>query len=384
MVGDKPFISIGEYETPTLPTDDRLRLAYRRLKNEIIERRREDGPIIASDQLEGITAAQLDAIVAPPAYGKLLDELDITFAPWLADDGAAQGRCSIILPPCESDNLIRSWADRHGLECLGAPDRESILRGVEPKVLDLSGVGVLVIPDLERWFLRHRNGLTSIRRLFTEISKLKRRVVIGCNSWACTYLSSAIGLQFPDAVTFQAFDQQRLADWFSELVTGPEAPATTFRLSTNGKDAFETDHDEAFNSEFLQKLAAHSLGIPWVAWSLWRRGLRQTREAEDANDSPSSGQDENTVWIAALENFALPKDQRQPALLVLQSLLIHGPMWIDHLRLTIPFAAQTDVVEALVRAGIVQLDDDCLTCVAAAYPAVRLELENAGFSMDKL
>ncbi len=36
----------------------------------------------------------------------------------------------------------------------------------------------------------------------------------------------------------------------------------------------ELNSSGELKSDYLKKLAAHSLGIPWVAWHLWRRSLR--------------------------------------------------------------------------------------------------------------
>ncbi|MGC1503316.1 MAG: hypothetical protein WA782_04160 [Sulfitobacter sp.] len=388
---DKPFLTVGNYDWPKMPTDDRARLAINRLKEEIFGSTEAEEPAISDDQLKEITADLLDNVAAPPACGKLLDEMTLSLAPWLDHEDAARRVQLVVLPPCDENNIVGTWARRHDLACLEAPSRDALLSESIAPFPNLDGEGVLVIPNLEAWFLRHRNGLRTIRTLLTSISNTERRCLIGCNSWAWAYLSSVMHAQsqLPEGLMFQSFDRMRLHDWFFDLSTSPPSGALTFRVSENGNDVFKTDDNGDPQSDFFQKLAAHSLGIPWVAWSLWRRSLRQTRDVDpgegDSVEMPQQDEaEERTIWVAALEDFSLSTNSRKQALLVLQSLLIHGPLSVAHLSATLPFLGQTNVVEALLRAGFVRLEEGCVACVSAAYPAIRRELSNAGYTLDVL
>ncbi|KIN73469.1 hypothetical protein [Sulfitobacter guttiformis] len=386
---DKPFVPLGGYEWPKLPTEDRLRLAINRFKNEVFRSNSGDEPAVAADRLEGIPLERLNRIAAPPAYGKLLDELDLTMNAWIAAGRAGSKVQLIVMPPCDDIGIVKTWAESQGITCLNAPTRDEVLGETGPAMPDLGGEGILVIPNLERWFLRHRKGLRTVRLLLAAISATKRRCVIGCNSWAWTYLSATIDadLQLPGGVTFQAFDKERLHHWFSGLAHRPNSEVKAFRISESGKNVFATDEDGAIKSDFFQKLAARSLGIPWVAWSLWRHSLRETREADTTETEAGAkveDDDDDMIWIAELEDFVMPTAQRQNALLIFHSLLIHGALSVEHLSLTVPFGSQINLVETLMRAGFVKLENGLLSCLPAAYPTIRRELANAGYSMDRL
>ncbi|WP_138933144.1 hypothetical protein [Roseovarius arcticus] len=378
-----PFLPLGQYAWPSLPADDRVRLIFERLKSEILWSGKSDKPVVADDMLKDATVNRLDAIAAPPACGPLLDELGATLSAWLSSSGLADRIQLIVLPPCDENKIIEAWAGRHDLECLIPPARKDLRPLSEPQLPDVDGNGVLVIPRLEDWFIRHRNGLGTVRALMEALSASDRRFVVGCNSWAWAYLTVAINaqMQLPNGCTFQAFDSQRLFDWFSKLSADPASGISKFRKPDSGMDVFALDENGAPKSDFFQKLAAHSLGIPWVAWNLWRRSLRTNRE--DVDDKVADDDDE-TLWIAALDDFSLPAEHRQEALLVLQSLLVHGRLSAESLRLTVPFVGRSNVVQALIHGGFVKLEAELLTCVAAAYPAIRRELLDAGFSMDRL
>lgn len=174
----------------------------------------------------------------------------------------------------------------------------------------------------------------------------------------------------------------RLHRWFKEL-SGEESPGkVTFRLSQSGKDVLEVDRHGALQSDYLKRLAAHSLGIPWVAWHLWRSSLR--REREEGADPKEIVPNEDTLWVSTVRQFALPQEHRQIALLVLQALLIHGRLTAEELRHVLPLIGETFIVAGLITAGFVEQDGDEMRCRPAAYPSARTELFAAGFPMDRL
>ena len=173
-----------------------------------------------------------------------------------------------------------------------------------------------------------------------------------------------------------------------------------FRLPSTGENVLQTDADGKPQSNYLEKLAGRSLGIPWVAWHLWRRSMRsdkqQAIEQDDdkanegaADDPDRHGQaaapapdaidGEQTLWIAALDEYVLPAAEQQTALLALHALLLHGPLTPAQLRLVLPTVGESNVLPVLLRAGFLQRDDARFGCCAAAYPAVRSALSAAGY-----
>jgi hypothetical protein len=81
----------------------------------------------------------------------------------------------VVQPPCDAGNIIERWARDSEHEILPPPRRQDLLRSNPAGTLDLRGKGLLVIPRLENWFLRQRNGLFAVRSLLAQLELLRRR-----------------------------------------------------------------------------------------------------------------------------------------------------------------------------------------------------------------
>ena len=92
--------------------------------------------------------------------------------------------------------LLGSWAPAHRARLLPPPAPAALLDGSAALWPDLQEAGdaVLVIPSLERCFLRHPHGLRLLRRLIESTWGRPGRLLLGCDAWAWTYLRHAIDL----------------------------------------------------------------------------------------------------------------------------------------------------------------------------------------------
>ena len=360
-------------------------------------RKVEEKPYIADANLKRAFDGSLDKDVAPPVCPPLIGEVDHSISGWLAEPGSTQRIKLIVLPPCDRSGIIAGWASDHGHETLAPPRRDFLMNpgvGDFPEIALGDGDALLVVPELERWFLRHRNGLDTIRHLISELHRSERRCLIGCNSWAWAFLVAATGvdLALPQPVTFQSFDGERLGEWFNYLDKRSEGGATTFRLASSGKDVLgsgEGKGDGGKKSDFLVRLASRSLGIPWIAWHLWRRGLRSdlSLEAEestkiDAKHIPHAK--EKTLWIVDSKELKLPSGHEQDSLFTLHALLIHGGLTVEELRAVLPTVGGRFIVAGLVKSGFVEQRNDVLVCSPSAYPTIRAKLSTGGFPVDSL
>ncbi len=383
------FIPLGSYEWPAMPTQETVRRLIDRFSHTIASRfRKADEPAVAKDKLHRITRSVLDSVVSPPSCGPLARELEKTVAAHVSSPNPLTRSMLIVLPPCEQGGVIRRWAEEKGHQILQPPVRSELIDSRHEPLPALNGDGTLVIPQLDRWFLRHHNGLDRLRQLLAALDRIDRPCVIGCNSWAWRYLVAATDadLILPPGMTFQAFDADRLHCWFAELVGEDGLQSLRFRRSDSGKDVMAVDEHGKLDNDYFQTLAATSLGIPWVAWHLWRRSLRAENGDLQADRDKAIDQQlsEQTLWIAALEEFRLPGSSRQSALLVLQSLLIHGELSESELAMTMPMQGVAAMLPALRAAGFIDRLDDVYQCHTAAYPSIRGALSAAGFAVDRL
>ena len=380
---------LGDYLPPALPTDETIKVWWNDLKR--LFHRKPDAPYMESAKLQETTLGMLDDVVAPPACGPVLDEIERNVDAWLTHDTTPVK--IIVTPPCDENCVIETWAKEHDYEILPPPQRALVTSRVSNAPPDISGKGVLVIPSLSEWFLRHRNGLDAVRQLFEAVSESDRRCVFGCNSWAWAFLVKSVqaDLILPSPEIFVPFDTPRLSKWLSGLARADQTRDVHFRISKTGKDVFSDSDDSDFDKDFFEMLAARSLGIPWVAWHMWRRVLRAEREEpnganEQADKAEKSDRMERklTLWISDIESLSLPGQHPQTALLVLHSLLIHDRMTIGELRETIPVVGGSNIVASLIARGFVRRDGDTIICQPFAYPEIRSAMANAGFPMSAI
>ena len=425
------LVPLGDYRSPGMPAEHVVRAVWRRIRQRF--QSSETAPVRADNRLQSTTLKVLDEAVGPPACGPLLDDFDAAVRAWL-DEPDGTFHCVVVLPPCDSTDLIGTWAQSRGHAVLCAPKRDqghalSVIAGADRDTqADGGGNGgtatpegdapLLVIPRLESWFLRRRNGLDAVRALLAELQQSERRCLIGCNSWAWAFLVRAAGaaLVLPSPRTFAPFDARRLQAWFSELATQTQNGRVAFRLASSGADVLATKDDGAPVSNYLEELAARSNGIPWVAWHLWRNALRtgiDAIEAQKANgnanadgrkaDRPkvananvqaeseagkalSNGGhgDERTFWVTGVPDPDLPHHKDDNALLVLHALLIHGALVRQELLSVLPDATATEVLPALLRAGFIEKREDRFAVLPSAYPALRRMLLADGFPVGEM
>lgn len=379
-----PFQALGKYSQPPMPTDESFRLLFARAKKLLTTAG--DKPFIGDDNLLRADPAVLDAVAAPPAWGPLLDELQETVQDWVGEDSPLIPTKLIVLPPGEEQGLIEQWARQQGHQVLEAPARLSLVADPLPDLPDLAGEGVLVIPRLEYWFLRHHDGLRYLRQVLAAIHEKKRHCLIGCDSFAWTYLVRAIGadLILPDSLTFQPFDAKRLRHWFYQLDGGGDVPRHTVRLSQNGHDIFKMTQKGKLSSDYLAKLAARSRGIPWLAWDLWRSSLRSdlSEEEDSIQKEEIPKRDEDTLWVISSQDPSLPQHQREQSLLILHALLIHGRLTVSELRLVVPIVGESFLVAGLISCRFVQECEGYLSCNRRSLPVIREELFAAGLPVD--
>ncbi len=423
------LVPLADYRSPGMPAEHVMRAVWRRIQQRF--RSADSDPVRSDSRLQATTLEVLDEVVGPPACGPLLDDLDAAVRAWLEEPGGTF-HCVVVLPPCDSTDLISSWAQSRGYAVLCPPARDqgqalSVIApaGADPAAAGngegdaeppQAGTSLLVIPRLESWFLRQRNGLTAVRALLAELQQSERRCLIGCNSWAWAFLVRAAGaaLVLPSPRTFVAFDAKRLQAWFSELARQTGSGRVAFRLAHSGAEVLEIKDDGTLASNYLEELAARSHGIPWVAWHLWRNALRTGIDADEAqkakghagargsnadghkaaqtgaraeagkapkNEVPAN---ERTFWITGVPDPHVPHQQDDNVLLVLHALLIHGALDTAELLSVLPDATAGEVLPALLRNGFIDRHGDRLAVKPSAYPAARRALLAGGFPVGEL
>ena len=342
--------------------------------------RDDDDPFISDDSLTWANNRRLDRIAAPPACRPIIEEMQATFSDWVADDQPSRWLQLVVLPPGDTNQTVATWANEYDHHIVNPPPREKLLdRSEEFSLPSDSEKSVMVIPRLEDWFLRHQDGMQHAGELLRQASRCERHCVIGCNSWAWQFLQKALGARrlLPAGLTFNAFHSDRLSDWLTDLAEHEDEQGgqhdPVFRLAESGEIAAD---------DYFAKLAARSLGIPWVAWQLWRRSLRLGPNQKNLDQQKFP--DERTLWVSEVEVFSLPSLHVDVSLLTLHALLIHGSLSADELDTVTPNVDASNVLPLLMEADLIDETKGRFWCVPAAYPLIRSQLIDAGFPRDEL
>lgn len=382
------FRPLGKFDWPSTAVNRGVDLTLGKLRKKLT--RSDKGAGINPAKLMPAPPDLLARICEPPAHLPLMSELSATLGEWLTDQDALDRVQTIILPPCDREDLLGQWAAANDLQVFGT-DRTM----AELDALDDRKAPPLVIPKLERRFLRTRSGLHDVRLLLDRLAHMERRIIVGCNSWAWQFLrkSCEIDLIFAAPMTFQSFDKQRLRAWLGTLALDPaDGDNLCFRAVSSGQDVFGNGEGEAEVSPYMTELAKGSIGVPWVAWTLWKDSLyiAKPTEAEDASDDDpatdtrAENDTRDTIWVADIRPPSVPNRTDQNALLVLHALLIHGGLTHDQIMQTVPLVTYTHVLSSLVRARLIDKTGDLYRCRPEAYPVIRDGLNNSGYPVDIL
>jgi hypothetical protein len=234
-----------------------------------------------------------------------------------------------------------------------------------------------------------------VRRLFEQASSGKLGFgVIGCDSWAWSFLQKVCSFRQPNALTLQAFDSERLKAYFEVLAVSSVFGHLRFRASDSGEDILpppgdSDEQDPVATSPFLKRLAAHSRGILGVAWAYWRSSLcaepDETPESDSHADTMKDLLPQNIIWLrSGLQEPAIPVGTNPDNAFVLHCLLLHKSLPVDLLvdLLPLPRSAITATLHLLTSAGLVQEHNNAWRVSARGYPVVRQFLKNNGYMVD--
>lgn len=425
------YIPIGEYAKPELPASDLLKDQMqpvwqyikntRFLKNVIdwlLRQWRQPHGNSKSDSAQSKNLVQLppellDRVTPKPHWKAASKAMHQMLRDWAADgvenerkEGRMRWQRIVLDPPfCGTREIMEHLAAEQGWPIVEAPSPEDILNGGKEWVSDVASKegSPLVIPCLERCYLRHYNGLSLIQELIDWLITSNRHCLIGCGSWAWAYFKAALNLGplFPQPYILDALSGKDLKKWLALPLRGAEEERLVFRrsnndrkilLSMNNGEVDENSRDsESVDNAFFETLAAYSLGNPGVARAVWRKLLRVAAEesGRDADAGASEGE-ERTIWVSPLSEQdlpGLPPTRARSQFFVLHTILLHGSLPPEVLREVLSIST-IDVLETLHHlhhSGLLEIDMDLLEwkIASAGYPAIRRELDRAGYLADQ-
>ena len=407
------FIHLDDYKKPVEPTREAVRRGISGLWTRLRGSRPLNKSAIEEKDLHRVPQSLLDQAVARPEWHVFAPGVSEALKDWLAADQPDYWVQVVVGAPYSGvQEALTHWGSSKQWQVIEGPRPEQILQGGEDWLASLSENKdtPLVISRLERCYLRHYDGLSLVNRVLDLLTAIRRRCVIGCDSWAWAFLCQALQVDhaLPPPFTLEPFDHNHLERWFSRLAGSGKA-GFAFRQADNGKPVLppipshedntgehesergqsntESEFDQA--SDFLKHLAAHSLGIPGVAWSIWRHSLRSSpvEEMDDKSQEEVAFDQGPTIWVkpwTQIDLPSLPSASDHCHLFILHSLLLHSGLPTDILVRLLPFspAEVTMSLHGLRSAGLIEQREEFWRVTALGYPAVRQTLKSEGYLVD--
>jgi hypothetical protein len=404
------FIRLDQYSRPAKPSRETVREGIFGLWRRLGWGGEAEESVYVDKELSQVPEELLDKAAPNPDWSAALAGVTAVLDSWL--DAKVPGSAAQVFvgPPYHgTPEILTAWAQARGWRLVPAPTPEVILSGGEDWLAQIEADEYpLVLPHLERCYLRHYDGLNLLRRLLDRIFSHRRRWLVGCDSWAWAYLSKALNVDggFPPPFILAAFEQDRLQLWFQQLAAQAGKSQFAFRRVDNGKFVLplpevpdsgeQSPRPPQGTSDFLQYVAAYSMGIPGIAWAVWRRSLSfvvTPEEHAEINDRKALevGDVDRAypIWVKPWSRLYLPEypSKRAPALLmILHTLLVHGGLWSRVLPELLPLSP-LEIMENLYfleAAGMVKSDQDFWRVSPLGYPALRQPLLNEGYLTDGL
>jgi hypothetical protein len=391
------YVTIADYDPPSHPVTHTVKKGVSFLKPLFRRDEAEQDTLLkAEEDLQALPAWQLERLVPAPRWDAAAEALQPILVDWLAQEQPDRPIVTLIGPPYSGHaDILAAWAEQQNWSLLSPPTPAQILAGDDAWLSELSRADApWVLPALEKVYLRHAVGLSLVRRFLDRAySGDFGRGVIGCDSWAWSFLQHIWHGRWSVPLTLQAFDQEKLAYYFQSIAQLVNKEPLHFRQSNDGSYVLPPpDDDEASveTSKFLHHLAASSRGILGVAWAYWQDSLKARPDemmAEEAQIEQGKIPQE-TIWVNPwddLERPSLPPGAGRDEAFILHALLLHNGLSFELLPQLLPLSP-SQVAETLFRlkdAGLVVRRHELLRVSPRGYPAVRQFLNSSGYLLDQ-
>lgn len=399
------YIPAADFKTPAQPAADKVKLGLASLFNRFWF-----GNSPAEERLDveqsPLTEAMLDEILPAVSWEAAAAKLQNALEPRFAESSPRQFAQAVIGPPGSGvREVLRCYAEKWGGRIVAPPEPERIFQPESDFWQEVSrdDKSVLVIPELERFYLRHADGLDLMRQLMERLWHSHRPVIVGCDSWAWAYLCKVLRIDavFRSPLVLNALDGDALwswlrpvprgrfvvrADWNDEVIFPIETGADAAKeekegSSKNGKPPYQ-------GAPYFQAIAALSRGIPSVASALWRKCLcdGEGKQPQDGSAARSTCLGVS-IRVRALECLSLPSLEASASTreaVILHTLLLHAGLSISILLRLVPFPSSEvmETLSVLCDAGLVSNVEGFWSVPPLAYPQVRAFLKAETLLID--
>jgi hypothetical protein len=364
-------IPLSDYEVPRQVTAEGVVRAWARLWRHGRESEREEPkdpePVPADELSHLVPAVDLDAAAA-----KLGRELES----WQERAPSALRSVAVVGPPgSKVQDVVEVWARSADVFQVAAPSSAALDQGLHVPVLPDDPDLPLVLPPLERLFLRRSGGLDLLRTLLERLMRERRSFVASGSSWSWSYLRETLHERtgFDRVLAPAAYGGDEIRSWLK----GMETRSIVF-IDPQGKTDVLKAEDPVH--EHLRSLASRARGIPGVIASFWAQALCSAKLEAAVNGV-------RRCVLPKWEACSLPEMPHhlgKPGALLLHALLLHGALDERALASVLPlgFSGVRPLLWGLAGEGILAEAQDLWSVTALGYPAARSHLATFNVPLD--
>ncbi|MGM0599280.1 MAG: hypothetical protein ACQETH_05600 [Candidatus Rifleibacteriota bacterium] len=407
------FVKKSEYSLPDKPATEKARSFVSSIWNNIFSEEKQSSKVDIQTELHSVPQKLLDTIAPYPDWQNAVKLVEEKLQHWVGQTTSDE-LFKIFIAPNGSGlhEILAELAAFKEWEIVKNPEIEQLMGRDFSWLSDLKlgQNSLVVIPQLDKFFLRHHNGIEQFRLFLTKLVNSKQRCIIGCNSWLWQFLTQAMHFSenFSEPYFLQSLGAKELQDFFCQLELQNGVNLTVFRQTDVGsfvlpmhktyegkipeklKDEYEAKKAD-FPTLFMKKLALHSRGIPLVAWSIWRSSLNMAPEeevAEAAKDAAAADRGK-TIWVKPFEKISkpeVPSGLGRSASFILQLLLIQDglPQDIIYKLLDFDKDAIAGTLYRLRQAGVLLFEKDIWRVSWIGYSEVRRYLSQEDYLLDSM
>lgn len=254
-----------------------------------------------------------------------------------------------------------------------------------------------VIPELARFWRRHRRGLALLRALFARLAaEPAMPALVGCSSWCWSFWTRYLPELGIAPITLAPMTSEGLQCWLPGLPGDRAEQTLRVRQANNGHWVIpgngEAGTNGAKRSDLLRDLAALARGNPGVALAIWQKSLRarpdeSLSESEEDSENPVPQPGERACWVIPLEQLSLPSvgsGASRTITGVLHALLLHDGLQDEGLEVVLsqPLPEIRMILQGLRRQELIEQTPAGWCITALAYPSVRRTLQSVGYPVD--
>lgn len=405
------FVHPEDYELPTEHIQKATVSAWRLFKKRLKDEDPSQTLFKAEKDLHSLSEVRLAHFVPSVPWHEVAANLDKTWHDW-PDKKASQTQTSAVKfvvgqPFSGHAHIVSIFGKRRHARILTPPTYQQILHNEQAWFEEIKSLNEFwVLPNLERCFLRHANGLNFVRQFLSKAANGDfGHGVIACDSWAWEFLKRTFTWPANEVLTLQAFNAERLTSLLTNFAKQSHMHLCYLQAKNGQQVVGDAVNMEQQKEEFTA-LAAHCRRNFALALSYWQNRLYDElfdavkedppSEVPEADQSASDDKQftqkspktasSKTLWVANMPSEpSLPFGNQEAYFLVLHALLLHGGLSQIYLEQVLPYSLTRcqALLAQLAQSNLVQCTDQCWYLKPTAYITVRRLLVAQHYLTDR-